>query len=130
MTNYPIPGDPFTTEADIRFFDADLWSAYSDCYKSEYGMRPISTPSPAAMQEYLDGYESRLPQLRAMWAREEAYYDALEAQMEEERAAYLLEIAQEKIDLEEEKASDIEWGFIALEGLAAIRGGVKIGMGV
>lgn len=34
--------------------DSDLWSTYSDCYKSEHGIRPRFHRTPQQVREYLD----------------------------------------------------------------------------
>lgn len=40
--------------AHCNFVDCDLWSAFSDCYKSEAGFRPRCHKTRQEVQEYFD----------------------------------------------------------------------------
>jgi len=46
-------------DAHCNFVDCDLWSAFSDCYKSENGFRPRFHKTRQEVQEYFDRLRER-----------------------------------------------------------------------
>lgn len=67
--------------------DAADFSAYSDCWKSEYGTRPRHEVSRDEMIAYLEDYNARIDQLREQWAKEDADFAEMVAADEAKWAA-------------------------------------------
>jgi hypothetical protein len=48
-------------DAHCNFVDCDLWSAFSDCYKDENGIRPRFHQTRQDVQDYFDQLRKRKP---------------------------------------------------------------------
>jgi hypothetical protein len=88
----------------------ELQSAYSDCFKSEFGGRPRwGYDDRDAMIAYLESYAERIDDLRAQWDEEERWFAEREVREEQERLeaeAERLAARQTHLEAEEDALLD------------------------